>query len=386
LEALKERRYHERTDKEFTASSFLKRFKILNWLLIKFFDLICLITRRLFSNKSKCKKTIAIISLHRLGDTVFTIPAIMEIFNHYADYKIFIFCFAASKTIYEIEFKEDQILLVSKNEFKAGRRIASHKARQIIKEIEPEIIFDITGTAASASLVYNSAAIKTIGMNIRYFKNLYTNYAPIRELPHFMDIYMDVVRQIISIDSVEKRYEFKTNINGNSKILVHPFAIRKSKEWKLNRFIKIATILHKNYDVEFISPPGFMEDFELEEIQTLKIPLTITDTVEDMIQKIKECSLFISNDSGPVYIASLLGIPTFTIYGPTNPEYSLPFGKNHRFIWKKLSCSADNDKFCFTLGGIYCPAYECMNLLTEKDVMESIESFLEELDIGKLSR
>ena len=386
MEALKERRYHERTDKEFTGSSFFQRLKILNWLLIKFFDLGCLITRRMYSNKKECTKTIAIISLHRLGDTVFTIPAIREIFNHYTDYKIFIFCFTESMSIYEIEFKDHLIKTISKNEFKVGRRIASFKSRQFMNEIQPEIIFDMTGTFASATLLFNSAATKTIGMNIRYFKNLYTNYIPIRVIPHFMDIYMDVVRQVISIDSIEKRYEFKATTNGNSKLLIHPFAIRKSKEWKLNRFIRIAIILNKNYDVEFISPPGFLGDFEIEEIQNLEIPLTITETVEDMIQKIKECSLFISNDSGPVYIASLLGKPTFTIYGPTNPEYSLPFGKNHHFIWKKLNCSAENDKFCFTLGGINCPAFECMNLLTEKDVLESLDSFLEELEIDKLSK
>jgi heptosyltransferase-2 len=386
LEALKERQYYERTDKEFTGTSFLQKFKIINWLIVKFFDLACSIARRLFSNKSKCKKTIAIISFHRLGDTVFTIPAIREIFNHYKDYKIFIFCYPASKTIYKIEFEEKQIKSISKDEFRVRRRFASLKARPIIKDINPEIIFDITGTAASASLIFNLAAVKIIGMNIRYFKNIYTHYKPIRVLPHFMDIYMDVVRQVISIDNIDERYEFKTTINSNSKLLIHPFAIRKSKEWKLIRYIHIAKILNENYDVEIISPPGFLQDFEIEEIQNLNIPLTMTETVKDMIQKIKECSLFISNDSGPVYIASLLGKPTFTIYGPTNPEYSLPFGKNHQFIWKKLKCSAENDKFCFTQGGINCPAYECMNLLEEKDVLESLESFLEKLGIDKLSK
>jgi hypothetical protein len=64
----------------------------------------------------------------------------------------------------------------------------------------------------------------------------------------------------------------------------------------------------------------------------------------------------------------------------------LPFGKNHKFIWKKLKCSAENDKFCFTKGGIYCPAYECMNLLMENEVLESLESFLDKLGIEKLSK
>ena len=86
MEALKERVYHKRADRAFTGSSFLIRFKVLNWLIIKFFDFVCLITRRLYSNKGNVSRNITIISLHRLGDTVFTIPAIREIIKYYKDY------------------------------------------------------------------------------------------------------------------------------------------------------------------------------------------------------------------------------------------------------------------------------------------------------------
>ncbi|MCH6575269.1 MAG: hypothetical protein IH795_08710 [Bacteroidetes bacterium] len=52
------------------------------------------------------------------------------------------------------------------NEFKVGGRIASFKSRQFMNEIQPEIIFDMTGTFASVTLLLNDAATETIGMNI----------------------------------------------------------------------------------------------------------------------------------------------------------------------------------------------------------------------------
>ena len=41
---------------------------------------------------------IVIISLHRLGDTVFTIPAVKQIFYHFKNKNIFILTFAENKT------------------------------------------------------------------------------------------------------------------------------------------------------------------------------------------------------------------------------------------------------------------------------------------------
>jgi ADP-heptose:LPS heptosyltransferase len=105
-----------------------------------------------------------------------------------------------------------------------------------------------------------------------------------------------------------------------------------------------------------------------------------------LIIKIKECSAFIGNDSGPIYIASLLDKPTFTLFGPTNPEFSLSSGEHHRYIAKSLKCSpAKNTQYCFTQAGQNgCPAFECMNLLGLDEVNRCIRLFLEENKIVKV--
>ena len=103
-----------------------------------------------------------------------------------------------------------------------------------------------------------------------------------------------------------------------------------------------------------------------------------TKNIDDLISIIAGSSIFISNDSGPLQIAALLGKPTFTIYGPTNPEYHLPFGNHHRFIQKIIECSPPKgEKFCFTNAGRDgCPSFECMNLLSVEEVLPQVMDFI----------
>jgi ADP-heptose:LPS heptosyltransferase len=84
-------------------------------------------------------------------------------------------------------------------------------------------------------------------------------------------------------------------------------------------------------------------------------------------------------------IAALLGKATFTIYGPTNPEFHLPFGKYHAYVQKNISCSPKkNEKFCFTdAGRDGCPSFECMNLLSVEEVIPRVMDFISRLNIKK---
>lgn len=384
MDAFKERKYISEDDKKLKLSGVAKKSKLIDWLIQTFADLFFLFFRKISSFKKYRRGTLLIISLHRLGDTVFTIPAIKQLINFYHDKKIKIISFPSSKDIYELELQNVEYITVEKENFCFGRRIASSKIRKLIREIFPEIIYDITGTAASASMIFNSPAKEKIGLNIKYFRKLYTTYTPIRTTPHFMDIYLDAVKLKIDIPQDESIYTFPVKIIKNGKVLIHPFAIRAAKEWGLKNYFELARVLNYEYDVEIIAPPGFIKDDVLEELYVTGIKYSITNSIKELITKLNECSVFISNDSGPTYISSLLGKPTFTIYGPTNPAYSLPFGSNHRYFQKIIECSADdNQKFCFTMGGIHCPSYECMKSITVDEVAASVKEFLEELKISK---
>ncbi len=348
-------------------------------LVILFADFIFSLLRKISRSSNSKNGNLVIISFHRLGDTVFTIPAIREIFKHYENYNKKILCYPESKVIYELVF-QDEILTLDKKIFKYGR-IAVSGARRYLKNLQPEIIFDLTCAINSASLIFNSKASQITGMNERIFKNIYSNYTEIRKKPHLIDLYLDVARLVMHIDNSPEVYEFEESFNPQNKILIHPFAFRPAKEWNFNKFISLACHLHQNFNVELIVPKDTLTEDAKEEVTKNGIPYTITETIQELIEKIKNCSLFISNDSGPLYIADLLGKATFTIYGPTNPDYSHPFGRAHTYIRKQIKCSPTDTQYCYTLGGIYCPSYDCMNFLTVDEVSGKIDEFINKLGI-----
>jgi heptosyltransferase II len=336
---------------------------------------------RMFNPKNKNQdKNIGVVSFHMIGDTVFTIPAIREIYKYYQDYHIKIFTNTNGKMIYSHIFPDAEITEIEKTNFLFNGRVAVSRARKIIKEKNLQIIFDITGNLTSASLVINSPA-RIIGMNIDLYKKVYDTYIPIRKDPHLIDRYLDVAASEISISDRSGIMEHPINLNLSGKILIHPFAGWAAKEWGEEKFFRLANDLAADYSVGFIGNKNFDSAKLNSDQKNNNIEFIITENLELLITEIKKCSLFISNDSGPLYLANLFGKPTFTIYGPTNPNHSMPVGSYHRFIRKLISCSPLKDQYCHTHAGHFCPYYECMDTLSVQEVLQSVKNFVNELNI-----
>jgi ADP-heptose:LPS heptosyltransferase len=50
------------------------------------------------------------------------------------------------------------------------------------------------------------------------------------------------------------------------------------------------------------------------------------ETYIDLFNHLMEAELFLGNDSGPGHLAAILGVPTFTLFGPTDPAVWRPLG------------------------------------------------------------
>jgi ADP-heptose:LPS heptosyltransferase len=374
----------DRTDRTFIKMmdrkrgilEYLNKNKFLNRLLIVITNGFFYVSRRIFASNKKTNNVI-IINLNRIGDTVFTIPAIDVILKHFSrGYKVTIIAYPESKDILKLKYNLDMIVSIDKDNFLFNRRIANKKARVVLKKLKPEIIFDLTGSIITASLLFSSKAGKIYGSSQIYYKNIYTKYLSLRTEPHLIDRYLDVANLYIKFQRDKSLYEHKININPTGEIIIHPFAIRKAKEWNFEKYCKLAETLSIEFKIKMIIPEGYLEPVNLQGFEKLKIPFIITHDIASLIESIRGASLFISNDSGPLYIANLLGVPTYTIYGPTNPDYSFPFGEYHRYIRKIIECSPINSQYCFTQGGIHCPNYLCMHLLSLEEVLAGVKNFI----------
>jgi ADP-heptose:LPS heptosyltransferase len=89
------------------------------------------------------------------------------------------------------------------------------------------------------------------------------------------------------------------------RIAIHTGAGQAVRQWPVARFAELARRLRaQGYDVA-------LYDDTLRDIDRLVDALATADR-------------FIGNDSGPGHLAALLGIPTFTIFGPQLPELFTP--------------------------------------------------------------
>jgi ADP-heptose:LPS heptosyltransferase len=329
---------------------------------------------------------VVVISLHKLGDAVFTIPAIREIQKFYKK-NIIVVCYSETIPIYKLGLRDVQYCEIEHNHFYFNKRITDRKGRKILRTLKPEIIYDFTGVMTSASLIFNARAKKIIGTNRNQFKAIYNLYTPVRTTPHLMDIYLDVVSLVIPGIKREQAKIFPCNIMAINKILIHPFAGWEAKEWSLGKFIKLSETLKNDFDVSFVVPVNSLPEDVADEIKYKNIDIIETHTTDELINCINECSLFIGNDSGPLHIASLMGKPTFGIYGPTNPEYHSPLGNYNSFSLIKIKCSPEKgEKLCFTEGGrVGCPSFECMERLSLEQVLNDLLEFIKSLNKKEIS-
>ncbi len=84
---------------------------------------------------------------------------------------------------------------------------------------------------------------------------------------------------------------------------------------------------------------------------------------------IDECSLLLTNDSGPMHIASALGIPTVAIFGSTDQVVTGPYRHGH-ILNKNVSCSP-----CLKRK---CPIdFRCMMQISVEEVLQEVYKVLQ---------
>lgn len=348
---------------------------LINSLFLLFFKAIRLYCKAFAYDEGR----VVIVSLNKLGDTVFTIPAISEIRNKFGQ-DINILCWFDSVPIYELYFNGLNFLNLNRNEFYFGGRIAKKDARRKLKKLKPSLIIDMTSTMASASLIFNTRSKKIIGTNGYQFKAIYDQFVEFRTKPQLSDIYSDAISPVVQSSSRQKFIFRDKSLNLKGKILLHPFAGWKEKEWSLAKFIKLAKKLNEHYNTSLIIQKGQINQDVICEIENSNIDLIQTRSVDDLIECIKEASIFIGNDSGPVNIANFLGKPTFTVYGTSNPEYTSTDLQHQIYLQKMLRCSAQKvEKFCaIGLMTYRCSGMQCLNLISENEVYTRLSPMLKE--------
>jgi heptosyltransferase-2 len=71
-------------------------------------------------------------------------------------------------------------------------------------------------------------------------------------------------------------------------------------------------------------------------------------TLREFIDMTAACRLFLTNDSGAMHIAAALGVPSVTVFGPTDETATGPSGPNARLVREPVDCAPCKLRECPT--------------------------------------
>lgn len=333
-------------------------------------------------------KKILLVKLWGLGNLSIIWPLINKIKRRYPHANIYFLTFdlnrgflERNKDLYEIIYFSFSINIV-----------------KIIKEVFRLFVllrgehFDVvinfeTFNAASALFSYYIKAPVRIGINNGFEKAWYSWSVDNNKTKHISELFSELLwgLQINSSYSYfsfsgatqEKRKvnEILKGRNISSFICIHPGTSFnfKGKRWAADKFAVLSDMLVDKHDF-----PVFIVGMEKELAARILgiasnkeriFDLTGMLNIWELIELLKKSSLFISNDTGPVHLASSLGINTVVLYGPSSPLRYRPLNPNSLIFYSNLTCSP-----CIGSGYINraCKSkFECLNFSVE-EVFEKI--------------
>jgi ADP-heptose:LPS heptosyltransferase len=111
------------------------------------------------------------------------------------------------------------------------------------------------------------------------------------------------------------------NGEGAGTVLVHSGAARSTRVWPLAEFANI---------VDKLRGVGYPVQVMCDEAQKAwwlthgEEEVSLATNPAELCEMLTTARVFIGNDSGPGHLAAILGVPTFTIFGPQLPQLFAP--------------------------------------------------------------
>lgn len=119
-------------------------------------------------------------------------------------------------------------------------------------------------------------------------------------------------------------------------VAVHPGSGSPHKNWPAENFRQICqTLIHRHQArIALISGPA---EIDIEGLIVSGLPPEAVEVIRQpdvlaLAAQLRQCQLYLGNDSGISHLAAATGIPTVALFGPSNPQVWRPLGPRVRVL------------------------------------------------------
>jgi ADP-heptose:LPS heptosyltransferase len=133
----------------------------------------------------------------------------------------------------------------------------------------------------------------------------------------------------------------------HAPIAIHPGSGSPDKCWPLDSYVTLIQRLNDaGHPCKILLGEVELERFTPDQIKRVESAAhTIRrGTYLGLADELSSSSAFVGNDTGPAHLAAIIGLPTLTLFGPTNPETWKPLGPNVNVLHKQPISSLTLDE------------------------------------------
>lgn len=163
-------------------------------------------------------------------------------------------------------------------------------------------------------------------------------------------------------------------LESSPRVGIHAGASAPSRRWLAERFAEVANDLVSRHGARIILTGGPGEE-EIAEAVAILVNAPVTNlagrtSLGGLAAVLSFLDLFVTNDTGPAHIATALGVPSVTIFGPADFRRWSPLDTSrHAVVCRQVACSPCPHRVC--------PIdHRCMSWIEPPEVIAAAEGIL----------
>jgi lipopolysaccharide heptosyltransferase II len=319
-----------------------------------------------------------------LGDSVISVPAVRAIKAGRPDAHVTIVAPEKIASLWTLVPEVDEVLAME-----------SRSLFSVVKRIRHQAAFDVAlifpNSLRAALEVWFGGIPRRVGFpghNRRWLLNQIVAEEPRRgPIQHQVYRYLRMARELGAAQAPPEVRKFLPRIKTNGappKLGLCPGAeYGPAKRWLPERFAEVAREIVQQRPVQWIlfgTPADQERGAAIESALGAHCVNRIGQTtLEQLAAELSECALLLTNDTGTMHLATLLGVPVIAIFGSTEPLLTGPLGNARHIIHHQVECSP-----CFLRE---CPIdFRCMKAISVEEVVAAVSTQLDRWQTPAVAR
>ena len=333
-----------------------------------------------------------------LGDVVMATPILEDLRAFYPEAEITAMCQSNVAPLLEQDPAVDELFSFSRSKGLI-HRIAERNVVARLKEGRYDLGVLLTNSFSSAWRFWQGNVKETLGYRVDGRGMLLSqpvSFSEKRKEQHLVITYKELLaplgiplsdtapRLCVTQEEIEAAWEFvkRFDIHPDDRLIgINPGAAYGSaKCWLPERFTQVARQLVAADPKHVVLFFGDRSQKDLVSqvctgLDQRVINLCGQTSLRQLLSLIKICSVFLTNDSGPMHIADSMDVPLVALFGSTSPIATGPYRQSQNIIQKKVPCSP-----CFKR---VCPIdFPCMKKIGVDEVTEKVVAKLNQSLVG----